>query len=246
MAARAGGGGPDPRGLSLCAYYVAANGFGGDASRLAATRREFARDGGEESFLRGLLLWERRAERAGRPPLRPRVVAAAIVGDPARVAELARAGADLHALDAHGSTCLIAAVRYGRVAVVRELLATAGVDAALVRVRVRVAAGLPCEGHIAFSWACSWAADPARQLSTGELVQAPACALALAESPHVSLGDLEGRRLHGAAVGELCAPARRRGGAAGGHVLCGRCRDAARRPRLPRLLRRVRLGRRPR
>ena len=84
--------------------------------------------------------------------MRPRIVAASMVGDPARVAELARAGADLRAEDVSGYTCLMAAADCLHMSVMRELLSTAGVDGALVR--ARVAAGLHGEGHSAFTLAC--------------------------------------------------------------------------------------------
>ena len=175
----------DADGLRAASFYVAANGYAAEAAGLVPTCRELARDGGDESLLRALLVAEAKAARAGHPVGCPRVLAAARVGELPRLLALVGADADVRVRDGRGRTALVVAALYGREAIVRGLLSMAAVDDALVA--ARVAAGAPDAGHSAFSLACSRACD--EELGSGAYA---ACALLLAASKRVGPADLGG------------------------------------------------------
>lgn len=184
-----------PASLRSCAFYVAANGYSAEATALVPTCSELARDGGDESLLRALLVHDSRAPGPGLVAMRPRIIAAARAGSFDRVMELIDAGADVRTRNGYGFTALMAAAECGREAVVRGLLSLDEIDGVFVAVRAAADDVACCDdkavGHSAFSLACMVAADVHRKFSEGERAAAAACARVLAS--RVGLADLGGK-----------------------------------------------------
>ena len=180
---------PDPQGMLTTGFYVAANGYGAECGGLLGTCIELGHDEGEESVLRGVMTWERKAAGRGER-VRPRLCHAAMVGDVARVQRLVRAGAWLMGTEEEGCTALMLAVEEEHVDVVRELLACEGADAAFVG--ARIAADKVDAGHSAFSIACGWARDHERKLTEGERAAHATIVRLLVGSGRVGPGDLGG------------------------------------------------------
>ena len=187
--ARSGPPRPDPQGLLLTAFYVAANGFGAECGGLLGTCIELGHDEGEESVLRGVMTWERKAAGRGER-VRPRLCHAALVGDVSRLQRLVRAGAWLMGVDEEGRTALMVAARKRHVDVVRELLGCEGADGAFVGARIAV--GKVNAGVSAFSIACYWARDHKRKLNEVERAASATIARLLVSSGRVEPGDLGG------------------------------------------------------